>query len=108
MKKIHNSRHAIDLLIAGETFEYTEPGNSMTPLIQSNEPVTIEPVTDLKTLKKGDIVLCKVHGRCFTHKINAIDKSQLRFQIANNHGHVNGWASTIYGKVIAISGIPRK
>ena len=53
-------------------------------------------------LKKNDIVLCKVKGHIYLHKISAINGN--RFQISNNHKHVNGWVSRncLYGKVVEI------
>lgn len=102
-------RHrAIDDLKAGKTIVHREGGNSMLPTIKSGQPVTLEPVTDLLTLKVGDIVLCRVNGNVFTHKITAIQGKgeKQRFQISNNRGHVNGWTRTIYGRVIAIDGVP--
>lgn len=97
----------LERLARGETVQkYREPGNSMTPIIRHREPVTLAPV-DTAKLEKGDIVLAKVRGRFYTHKIVAICKG--RVQIANNHGHVNGWTSRqqVYGIVTAVSGVPR-
>lgn len=71
-------------------------GNSMTPKIKSKEQITI--IKDFDDLKKGDIVFCKVNGRFFIHLITAIKGN--KYQISNNHGHVNGWTNKIYGKVI--------
>lgn len=66
-------------------------GHSMEPLVHDRELVTIRRLTATDSLMKNDIVLVKVHGRVFLHKITAIDGD--RVQISNNHGHVNGWAS---------------
>jgi hypothetical protein len=82
-------------------------GNSMTPLIKSGDAVVLSPVIDgkyklpadkkEKDLKVGDIVLVRVKGSEYVHKIIAIDGN--RVQIGNNHGHINGWTTKnkIYG-----------
>ena len=62
-----------------------------------------EPVTESTVLKKDDIVFCKVKGHYYLHKISAI-KNGVRYQISNNHGHVNGTISKnmIFGIVTKI------
>ena len=89
-------------LIAGETCKVTGIGNSMTPILKSRQAVICEPVTETTELKKKDIVLCKVNGRCYLHLIHAIKEDA--FLIGNNHGHMNGWVrkDKIYGKVTEI------
>ena len=96
----------IERLKRGETIKnFRESGNSMTPVIKHREPVTIAPV-DVSKLERGDIVLAKVRGHFYTHRVNAIQGD--RVQIANNHGHVNGWTNFrhVYGIVIEVSGKP--
>lgn len=74
----------------------------MLPLIKSNQPVTLEPVTKDTTLSIDDIVFCKVKGNYYTHLISAIRGD--RYRISNNRGHVNGWVARnkIFGKVVKI------
>lgn len=80
----------------GKTVTLKPKGNSMTPIIKSGEEVTIKPVKG--KLEKDDVVLAKVNGKIYLHKITTIEKE--RVQISNNHGHVNGWTKLhhIYGK----------
>ena len=73
---------------------------SMEPLIMDKAMVTVNPV-ESETLKVGDIVLCKVKGVQYLHKITAID-SKKGFEISNNKGKINGWTHTIYGRVSCI------
>lgn len=77
-------------------------GQSMTPLLKSGQPVKVEHLTDSTKLEKNDIVFCKVNGHYYLHKIISIKNN--RFQIGNNHGHINGWIGRkdIFGKVIEI------
>lgn len=77
-------------------------GQSMTPILKSGQVCEVTPVNELTELKKNDIVLCKVNGHIYLHKISAINGK--RYQISNNHKHVNGWITrtNIYGKVIRI------
>lgn len=84
-------------LKAGETIIIKESGNSMSPLIKSRQPVKVCQVP-LDTLKVGDVVYCKVKGRYFLHRISRIVNG--RFEISNNKGYINGFASAIFGKVI--------
>jgi hypothetical protein len=90
----------IEALLRGETIISKEPGNSMLPLIQSMQPVRLEPAT-WETVEVGDIVYCRVHGRNYTHLVTAKDEKK-GVQISNNRGNINGWTKTIYGKVIEI------
>lgn len=79
-------------------------GNSMTPLLKSKQMVVVERVDDHSTLKKNDIVLVRVGRSIYLHKITNIFKhaNALRFEISNNHGHVNGIVSedNIHGLVV--------
>lgn len=87
----------------GETCIIQGFGQSMTPILKSGQCVVAQPVFSDTPLAKGDIVLCKVGGHIYLHKILAVRNGK-SYQIGNNHGHVNGWASrnTIYGKVTEI------
>ena len=94
----------IQKLTLGEEVEFRPHGNSMTPLIYSGDLVTVHPIADYDGIRIGDVVLCKVHGSEFLHKVNAIRGNPPQFQISNNRGHVNGWcpAKSVYGKVVRI------
>lgn len=85
----------------GETISIRPRGHSMVPLIQSGELVTIAPVDDVSTLRKGDIVLVRVSGSDYLHLIKAIRPGP-RFQIGNNRGGINGWAGAeqIFGRLV--------
>ena len=89
----------IEKLSKGEIIQFRPVGNSMTPKIYSKQLVTIAPAT-IDEVDKGDIVLCKVHGRIFVHLVTAKKDGQV--QISNNHGHVNGWTTQVFGKVIKV------
>jgi hypothetical protein len=103
-----SKQHVIARLQAGETLQYSEPGNSMVGLIKSREEVTLSPVN--RELEVDDIVLVKVRGSIYTHKIVAIREKngKKQYLIGNNHGGINGWTGhdKVYGIVIEISGKP--
>jgi hypothetical protein len=110
-KKLHSTAPVltgkaawIARLKAGETVEFREKGNSMTPRIKSGQKCRYAPVKGAGDVKVGDAVFCKVGGSTYTHLVTAIRGNQ--YQISNNHGHVNGWVTleSIYGKVIEILG----
>lgn len=94
------NKHFADKLTNGETVQCRPRGNSMTPKLKSGQLITISP--DINDLHKGDVVFCKVLGKYFVHLLSAIQGE--RFQISNNHGHVNGWVgkSGVFGKVIKV------
>ncbi len=91
----------IEQLREGRTVSFRPRGNSMTPKIESGDLCTVTPVATSE-VRKGDIVLCKVGGREYLHLVSAVQGE--RFQISNNHGHVNGWvsAANIYGKCVSV------
>lgn len=90
----------IEKLKNGETFVTKEKGNSMIPLIYSNQPHVLAPAS-WEECKTGDIVYCKVRGGMITHLVTAKDE-QRGLQISNNHGHVNGWTKQVFGKVVEV------
>jgi hypothetical protein len=88
-------KYAIEKLLMGETVTCKPKGNSILPRIKSGQQVIITPVS-IKDIELGDVVLCKVSGRVYLHKVFA--KSKTRVQIGNNKGRINGWTKTVYGK----------
>ena len=87
----------------GKTITFNPTGNSMAPLINSGDPVTLAPAK-IEDIKIGDIVLCKV-GQAL--KLHLVDEQRgswiskdIKLKIINAKGFVNGWTSTIYGKVV--------
>lgn len=93
----------VQALLEGKTIKFRPQGGSMVPLIQSGQLVTVAPLTDKDVLDSGNIVLCKVNGRLMLHKVSAVG-SDGRYQISNNHGHVNGWCTrkNIYGTLVMV------
>lgn len=78
---------------------FTARGRSMTGLVEDGESVTVHRVDSPEFLEVGDVVLARVAGTTYLHKITALDVPRRRVQIGNNHGHINGWTSfdKIYG-----------
>jgi hypothetical protein len=78
-------------------------GNSMSPRILSGDQVVIKKIVPT-LLIVGDIVYVKVKGNYYLHLLSEIDMFQNRYQISNNHGHVNGWvgADKIYGVCVQV------
>lgn len=92
--------YKLERLQNGETFITKEKGNSMIPLIYSNQPHKIAPIK-IEAVKTGDIVYCKVKGNFYTHLVKAVNLTK-GCLIGNNKGHVNGWTKKVYGKVIEV------
>lgn len=78
-------------------------GNSMTPKIESGDEVVVKKVS-ASVCRVGDVVYAKVKGNYYLHLLSALDETQNRYQISNNHGHVNGWVSAdnVYGLCIKV------
>lgn len=76
-------------LAAGEDCVVIGYGQSMTPIMKSGQPAFVRALTPETKLEKDDIVLCKVNGHHYLHKIWAV-KGPDSFLIGNNHGHANG------------------
>ena len=89
--------YKVEKLEKGEYIISREPGNSMTPILKSREPVILEPMNDWNNFKTGDIAYVKIHGRFYTHLVHGVDKER-GLSIGNNHGHVQGWTKKIYAK----------
>lgn len=91
--------YKVKMLAEGNSFVTSEKGNSMTPLIKSGQKHVLSPVT-LDKVEVGDIVFCKVKGRYYTHLVRA--KGDRGVLIGNNHGKINGWTKSVFGKVTKI------
>ena len=83
-------------------------GNSMTPKIHSGDQVTVRACGPW-AYRVGDVVYAKVKGNYYLQLLTALDESAgsgylMRFQISNNHGHVNGWCSArqMYGICVKV------
>lgn len=87
-------------LALGEVVSFRPQGQSMAGRVESGSLCTVEPI-DVSRLVVGDVVLCTVRGRQFLHLVKAIRDG--RFQIGNNHGHVNGWVTGdgIHGRLVS-------
>ncbi len=95
-----NRNYKLDALLDGETITTKEGGNSMDPLIKSNQLHVLAPITWGEVII-GDIVYCKVKGRFYTHLVKGFDPAK-GVLIGNNKGNINGWTRNVYGKVIEV------
>ncbi len=86
----------------GETVQFRPRGHSMSGKVESGQLCTVSPIEDFKSIKKGDIVLCKVTGNEYLHLVKAVNGG--RFLIGNNRGRINGWIGTnaIFGKLVKL------
>lgn len=92
--------YKLERLLNGETFITKEKGNSMIPLIYSNQEHEITPIT-WEECNEDDIVYCKVKGNFMTHLVKGKNGNK-GLLIGNNKGHINGWTKQVYGKVTKI------
>lgn len=101
----HWASHAIEALARGEVCKVTPHGNSMQPRIKSGATVTLAPL-GANDPSVDDAVLVKVRGTVYLHLVKAIrgKGTDAQYQIGNNHGGINGWASrsSVYGKVVGV------
>ena len=91
--------YKLEKLQRGESFTTSARGNSMQPLIASGQKHKLSPAT-WEEVYVNDIVYCRVGGKFYTHLVKA--KSDKGVLISNNKGHVNGWTTSVYGKVVEI------
>ena len=87
----------------GESPTLRVGGSSMEPVIKNGSTLTWKKTDDYQI---GDIVFCKVGKNWIdAHRITKI-ASDGRYMISNNKGWDNGWTRKIFGRVIAVNGIP--
>jgi len=98
-----NKQRAISDLREGRRTVLKCHGNSMRPRILSGAKLTLEPVS-LCDVQVGDAVLCKVRGNIYVHLVSALKggDDNRQAQISNNSGHVNGWTTAVYGRVVEV------
>ncbi len=98
-------KQAIADLLEGKVVQLRPRGNSMQGKINSGQLVTIAPLAEKCNIRVGSIVLCKVNGKTYLHLVKALritGPGAITYQIGNNKGLINGWASKIYGIVVDI------
>jgi hypothetical protein len=90
-------------LLEKGTVTWKPHGNSMNPKIDSGDQVVVKKVEN-KVLRVGDAVYAKVKGSYYLHLLSAIDETQGRYLISNNHGHDNGWVTgdKVYGVCVQV------
>lgn len=71
----------------------------MDPLVKNGQEVTLAPITAGVVIEPDSVVLCKVKGRIYLHKVLAVGDNG--FLIGNNRGHTNGWTRTLYGYLVS-------
>jgi hypothetical protein len=91
---------------AGDVVTLRPRGQSMRGMIEDRDEVCVAPV-DASLVEPGDVVLVKVSGRVYLHKVLAAE--QHRVQIGNNRGGTNGWTPRrqVVGIVVSVNGTPR-
>ncbi len=72
-------------------------GNSMLPKLD-NPSLTF--FIKQKSYKKGDILFCKIRGKYIDSHLCIQVNETKGYLIANNKGHINGWTTAVYGKVV--------
>ena len=92
----------IAALARGETVSFRPRGGSMSGRIEDGQLVTVVP--DADPIAVDDIVLVTVGRFTYVHLIKKVllkHNGPAFFEIGNNRGRINGWASReqIHGKV---------
>lgn len=82
--------NAIMQLQRNGTATLREGGTSMEPFLMSMEQIGLEAPVHTE-LAPGDVVLCRVGDKFFTHVIYRVGAKGRQFQIGNAHGKINGW-----------------
>lgn len=92
--------YKLEKLQNGETFVTHEKGQSMIPLIKSNQNHILAPA-NWEDCEEGDIVYCKVKGNYYTHLVKG-KNTEKGLLIGNNKGGINGWTKQVFGKVVEV------
>ena len=94
-----------DRVAKGDVVRCRPVGNSMRPVVPSGAEVEIAPVV-VEQVEADDIVLVRVAGHVYLHKVLVVEPAYRRARIGNNRGGVNGWASfdRIYGICVSVDG----
>lgn len=94
---------------SGEVIEFRPRGNSMTGLVNDGDLVKVVPLNNVNALAVGDVVLVKVKGGVFLHKVLENQTKIERVKIGNNKGGVNGYTAyrNVAGVAVEVSGKPR-
>lgn len=94
------SKH-IENLRLGKKISFRPFGGSMEPQIKSGQLCTVIPIKCPVSCQvvKGDVVLCKVNGKQYLHKVQDVKYEEGKYLIGNNRGGINGWidGDYIYG-----------
>lgn len=95
--------YVLETLLEKGEVSFKPHGNSMIPKIASGDQVIVKKVP-ASACRVGDAVYAKVKGVHYLHLLSAIDITHNRYQISNNHGHVNGWvnADAVYGVCVQV------
>lgn len=90
----------IKRLQVGEVVRFRPRGGSMKGYIESGQLVTVEPYSSFYALSRGDIVLCRVEGHQYLHRVQSVDVPTRRVLIVNGSGRENGWTGfdKVYGR----------
>lgn len=80
----------------------------MRPLISSGQEVVIAPV-QANLVEPDDIVLARVSGNVYLHRVLAVDEARHRVRIGNNRGGINGWTAyeRVHGICLEVGGSAR-
>lgn len=95
----------IEKLKAGEAVTFRPTGGSMSPIIESGQLVTVQPLTRDPIV--GEIVLCQVGKNQYLHLVKQIDVDKAHpYLIGNNKGGNNGWIGKehIFGTLVRVDG----
>jgi hypothetical protein len=93
----------------GQQVTVTPRGHSMKGIVPDRAEVDVCPC-DPGRLEAGDVVLVKVNGRVYLHKVLAVDHRRQRALIGNNRGGTNGWTSwrQVAGIAVRVNGLDRR
>ena len=112
-RKIRNAL-AEEILRSKRSVKFRSTGNSLYPLVQTDDVTMWEPIFDHAKLQVGDVVFCRVQksNAYYGHMIHEIGYYGRRkyWAIGNmkNPPHINGWcyAEHIFGQLMEVSPVP--
>ena len=98
-----DARTALQLSEQGKACIVVVYGHDLSPIIESAQPVVVEPICDSLVIGRDDIVFCRINKHYRMRRVITVKKGN-RYAVSNNPRYINGTISrnAIYGRAIRI------
>lgn len=75
----------------------------MSGKVNDGDLCEVVPITKEETIRRDDVVLCRVRGAQYLHLVKAVKGD--RYLIGNNKGGTNGWVGrdAVFGRLASVA-----